>query len=83
VAKDLQALLCSKARLADLDVAQIFDRAAGFLERPGHPLPKSAGDFALARMKDGPIAFTPSSDDLIMRRGAATRHAASWMGHPA
>jgi DNA-binding transcriptional LysR family regulator len=59
---------------ADLAVSQMFELAADFLVRPGHPLAQRAGPVTIDEVLAFPVASTPLSDEvarlLIDRYGA-------------
>ena len=52
---------------SDLQVTHVFDLAAGFLARPGHPLVRAGRAVTLSEIKAYPIASTPLSDEVGRR----------------
>lgn len=58
---------------ADLQVSQVFELAAGFLVRPGHPLVQRGGPVSIDDALAYPVASTPLSEEvariLISRYG--------------
>ena len=49
---------------ADLEIAQVFELAAGFLVRPDHPLAQRGAPVGIADVLAYPVASTPLSDEV-------------------
>lgn len=49
---------------ADLDIAQVFELAAGFLVRPDHPLVQRGTPLGIDQVLAYPVASTPLSDEV-------------------
>ncbi|MFM7506965.1 MAG: LysR family transcriptional regulator [Rubrivivax sp.] len=49
---------------SELQVAHVFDLAAGFLARPGHPLTRASRAVTFSEIQAYPVASTPLSDEV-------------------